>query len=539
MRTDDTATLLVGLALASGAEFFHTPDGDAYVRIPVRGHHEILAVLGRGLRQWLSQVFHATSGKVPNSSALSDAVTQLAGRSRFEGAEYPVFVRVAAGSDVVWLDLGGPNWNAIRVSADGWDLVSDPPIRFRRSKGLLALPEPIPGTIDALRPFVNVSDDDQFVLLVAWLTAALRGRKPFPVLSVTGEQGSAKTTLCGFQRRLIDPNVAPTRLMPREPRDLMVAASNSYILSFDNVSQIPPWLSDALCCLATGIGFATRELYTDADEAIFTVARPVMLNGITDIVTRPDLLDRALLVTLKNIPDDERRSEAELEADFTAAHPVILGALLGAVSAALRDEHAVHLASRPRMADFVTIAVAACAALPWPADAFLSSYANNRDGAIGAVLEGDPVADAVIVLAEAGWAGTATELLEAINEHTPEARRGRRWFTRGKELSAVLRRLAPALRRTGVLIDFGGIERGRSHRLIHIRKAGDDAVTAVTRNRGGLVTAAGGGQVTPSVAEAVSNAAVTPVTAPPETFSLTQDSEFDTEPAWDDDWGRV
>ena len=100
--------------------------------------------------------------------------------------------------------------------------------------------------------------------------------------------------------------------------------------AFDNVSALQPWLSDALCRLATGGGFGTRRLRTDQDEVLFDGARPIILNGIEDVVTRPDLADRAMFLTLEPIPEERRRPEAEFWAAFEAERPDILGALLDA-----------------------------------------------------------------------------------------------------------------------------------------------------------------------------------------------------------------
>src|SRR5262249_30177683 len=131
-------------------------------------------------------------------------------------------------------------------------------------------------------------------LVVSWLLAALRPVGPYPVLVVYGEQGSAKSSLVRVLRALVDPNTAALRRPPREERDLVIAATNGWLIALDNLSHLPDWLSDGLCCLATGSGFATRELYTDADEAIFAARRPVVLNGIEEVATRGDLLDRAI-----------------------------------------------------------------------------------------------------------------------------------------------------------------------------------------------------------------------------------------------------
>ena len=183
-----------------------------------------------------------------------------------------------------------------------------------------------------LRPFLNVSTDQDFVLIVSWILAALRNKGPYPVIVLSGEQGSAKSFFSAILRALLDPNAAPLRALPREDRDLFIAATNGHVLTFDNVSGLPAWISDTLCRLATGGGFAVRQLYTDQDEILFDATRPVVLNGIEDIVTRPDLADRGLFLTLEPIPEERRKPEKALWAAFNHARPQILGALLDAVS---------------------------------------------------------------------------------------------------------------------------------------------------------------------------------------------------------------
>ena len=168
------------------------------------------------------------------------------------------------------------------------------------------------GSVQALRSFLNVRSDSDFVLVIAWALACLRNRGPYPVIVLSGEQGSAKSTFLAILRALLDPNTALLRALPREDRDLFIAASNGHVLAFDNVSGLPAWGSDTLCRLATGGGFAVRQLYSDQDEALFDATRPVALNGIEDIVTRPDLADRALFLTLEPIPEECRRPEKEL-----------------------------------------------------------------------------------------------------------------------------------------------------------------------------------------------------------------------------------
>src|SRR6266404_1787694 len=117
---------------------------------------------------------------------------------------------------------------------------------------------------------------------------------------------------------------APVRALPREERELMIAANNGYLLAFDNLSGLPTWLSDALCRLASGGSFAVRQLYTDDDEVLFQAARPLLVNGIEDVISRADLADRGIFLTLAPIGEQQRRSETELWREFEIARPHIL-----------------------------------------------------------------------------------------------------------------------------------------------------------------------------------------------------------------------
>src|SRR5262249_5172222 len=150
-------------------------------------------------------------------------------------------------------DLGDESWRAVEIDATGWRVIDNPPVRFRRAGGMRALPVPVPGgSVQTLRSFLNVRSDADFVLVVAWMLACLRNRGPYPVLALSGEQGSAKSTFSAMLRALLDPNGAPLRALPREDHHLFFAANNAHVLVFDNVSGLPAWISDTLCRLATG-----------------------------------------------------------------------------------------------------------------------------------------------------------------------------------------------------------------------------------------------------------------------------------------------
>ncbi len=458
------------IELAQEAELFHAPDGTGFADLNINGHRETWPIRAKGFRRWLARRFFETTQGAPSSEALQSALNVIEAKAHFDASERSVHIRVGGLDGRLYFDLGDETWRAVEIDTTGWRVIDNPPVRFRRAAGMKALPMPVPGgSVETLRSFLNVQSDADFVLVVAWALAVLRNRGPYPVIVLSGEQGSAKSTFSAILRALLDPNTAPLRALPREDRDLFIAASNGHVLAFDNVSGLPAWISDTLCRLATGGGFAVRQLYTDQDEVLFDAARPVILNGIEDIVTRPDLADRAVFLTLEPIPEDRRRSEQELWAAFEAECPRILGVLLDAVVQGLRRLPETRLDKLPRMADFALFATA-CETALWPAGTFWSAYCGNRDEAVEGVIDADPIAAAVrIVMAtRTEWTGTASDLLGALAEAAGErVAKSKTWPDSPRALAGRLRRAAPFLRKIGIEISFGREGRART-RTIHI-----------------------------------------------------------------------
>lgn len=283
-------------------------------------------------------------------------------------------------------------------------------------------------------------------------------------------------------RALIDPNKAALRSEPRNEQDLMIAATNGWLIALDNLSRVQAWLSDSFCRLSTGGGFATRELYANDEEILYDAMRPVLLNGIEELATRSDLLDRALVLNLPTIPERMRRSEADVWSEFESARPLILGALLNAVSMAVRNIGSVRLPILPRMADFALWTTAAEPALELKAGTFLAAYTSNRRAANDLALEASPVASAIekLVEREKVWSGTASELLAEVNLLTDEdLQHQRNWPKSPQSMSGVLKRIAPNLRATGINVVVGKTREGGSgRRIIRLERLGDSSSQA-------------------------------------------------------------
>jgi hypothetical protein len=298
---------------------------------------------------------------------------------------------------------------------------------------LRPLPEPEEGgSIEDLRSLINVADDGDFVLIVAWLLDALSNDGAHPVLVINGGEGTAKSTLVEILQALIDPSWARLDGLPNTERQFK--AAEGYLRPYDNVSSISAKISDALCRLSTG-----RPAY------------PIILNGIDNLVMRPELADRCLFVNAAPVSDRQRRSLLEIRATFEKMRPKILGALLDAVVCGLRALPTTRLDEKPRMADFALWATA-CEGALWPKGTFMAAYLDNRTEAAEKLIETDVVATAVqaFMANRASWSGTATELDTRLRMAAGNLEGTKGWPALPQFLAARLRALASSLSKVGI-----------------------------------------------------------------------------------------
>jgi len=453
------------LMIARKSTFFYGPDKRVYAEISVDNHHETWPVRSTAFKSWLTQKFFKITETAPNSESMNAALNAICAMAIFEGHQEDVYIRTASVDDRLYVDLCNDEWAVVEIDKEGWRVLKESPVRFIRSPGMLALPQPLPlGDINALRPLLNITGEDMFVLTVAWLLGALCHSSQYPILVILGPYGSAKSSFCEFMRKIVDPNVSLLRTLPKDERDLYISAVNSYTLAFDNISKITNSMSDALCRMATGGGFSTRTLYTDDEEKIFTATRPVILNGIEDIVTRSDLADRCLTITLDRIPETGRLLKKEVESRFHAALPDILGALFTAMSHGLKNLPNVQHENLPRMADFARWATA-CEGAFWPKGTFMKAYNANRRLAMDIALENCAVARAIMDLMDSRtvWTGSASEFLEHFKEY-PEHTTQSDWPRNPEGVAGAIRRMSIALEAQGIKVETGGRETTRQRK---------------------------------------------------------------------------
>jgi hypothetical protein len=400
------------------------------------------------------------------AQAWSDAQGSLEATAVHDGKCRDVHLRVAAFEGRAIIDLGDDTGAAVEVTADGWSVIHDSPVRFRRPGAMRPLPRPEPGgSLELLRGYLHVVEE-ALPLVLSFLLNALAGRQPYPILDFHGEQDSSKSTVTRFCKQIVDDTKSPTRSLPKDEGELAIAAENSYVLAFGNLSNIPAWASDALCRTSDGDGLGKRALYENRGEVVFEGARPIILNGIAEAPRRPDLLDRTYLVECRPLDDAERRERNELWAAFERDRPAILGFLLDAVATAFAHLPDVHLERLPRMADAARFAIAAEPALGLVPGTMLAAIELSRDSATAVAFETSAVAQAVVAFYddEGPWQGPLSELLEQLTRRFGDKKLPTSWPSSARGLSGELTRLSPVLRARGVPVSqVGGSGRNRRH----------------------------------------------------------------------------
>ena len=457
---------------------WHDQNKQTYATIKIEGHQENWLLRGPNFARFVKHLIYINTDEPLKDETWNAMRDVLEAEAQFKCPCHTTAIRLAKMGDAIYLDLANENWRVVRVTADGWNIINaeDCPIKFLRTSQTGALPDPEgDGDLNRLGRMLNLPNHKARILVFAWLLGVFQPDQPQVVLSITGEQGSAKTTTVKLLQTLIDPNAMIGRRPPKNEEDLFIAAKNGFILSFDNLSQLTSWMSDALCNLATGGGIAKRKLYTDDEECIIHARRPIILNGISDVASRPDLLERCICIHLSPIGNEHRRTEDEIMAEFREAHPRLLGALLTIVSVGLRNLPHVTLDCLPRMADFAKWILACEPAMPLSPGDFMVAYNENISTQHLNALESSLLAEAVRQLLENErkkvFECDVTTLLSRLNNLVDLSGSQRKyWPNTPRGLISQLQRIMPNLRAIGIHVEDIGRDPTTRRRKIRFSK---------------------------------------------------------------------
>lgn len=472
------------IELCTGIELFHCPNKKTYATIHINSHLETYSLRSNDFKMWLLKAYYDENKSAPGDNALKMAIQTLEAKALHEGFTQDVYLRVSHQKDIVYLDLLDESWRVIKITSSGWEVLDNSPVKFIREPGMLPLPIPqksyLPKfSIEDLKDFLNVSTSDDFKLLIAWVLQAIGITGPYLILVLYGEQGTSKSTSVRILRSFIDPNNSPVRRPPKNSDDLIASANSNYVVAIDNISKLSNELSDNLCVLSTGAGFAKRKLYTDAEEHIIKVKRPITINGIDEFVARGDLASRSIIINLPVIPKCERKPEKNLWEELDQKYSYLFEIILTAVSEGLKNLNSIELDEYPRMADAWKFITAAETGLGWKRGSCLKAFQDNQKNANEVVLNSSILYPFVKEMADSFFEGTAQELLDRLKSYSSNMDFSeKRYFPKnGSTLSGQLRRLSPSFRETGEInIEFVQTSGSNSKKIIKISWINNNSV---------------------------------------------------------------
>src|SRR4030095_1377268 len=424
--------------------------------------------------------------KAPNAEALQSAIGLLDSLARFDGKTAAVHLRTAWHNGALYYDLCDSEWRTVRIDRNGWQIVPNAEVKFIRYSHMAAQVEPqAGGDLDWLFEFVNVQERHGRELIKSFLPVALIPDIPRPCLAMHGDQGSGKTSTARRLRSLIDPsNMAMLRC--KDDAETVQGLAHHYAPIIDNLSNLPEWLSDTLSRAVTGEGFTKRALYTNADDYVFAYKRVFILTGISLVITKPDLLDRSIIIPLERIPNHARRDEQLLDKQFEDARPHLFGAMLTMLSGAIREYPNIIPGELPRMADFAKWAMAVARGQGRDPATFIADFTTNVERQNEEALGSSVVANVLLALLtdREEWIGPSHKLYAEQKDKAEEMKIPTKSFPGSSAaMGRRLREIRPNLAAIGWRIDFKPTAK---EKLITIsRHNKKNAVTAVTAQNDG------------------------------------------------------
>jgi energy-coupling factor transporter ATP-binding protein EcfA2 len=414
MSQKDDAIQIVNDILDSKAIVFHDQYNTAYIA-PKGDGSDVMKIGSSEFKSYLSGELWGKYTDVISTTLINTVVQTLQGIARHKGEKKLLDARAHYDGSTLLYDLGKL---CIEVSRQGWKLVPNPPIVFRRFSHQKKQSVPVNGELNDLKQFINIKNEDDILLFLVFTVAAFLPGFPHPILVLHGPQGAGKSTPMRVLKELIDPSSIQGVSAPKDEAGFAHLASRHYLLMLDNLSGMPTWLSDSLARASTGDGFSKRALYTDDDDVVMKIQRTIMMNGINQVITKADLLDRSILIKVERIEPSKRMSEDQFWKKFEEKRAGILGGIFDTIVLAMKLLPDVDLKELPRMADFTKWGYAIAEAAGYEGEDFLRAYSNNIDQQNQEAIEASPVAQAIIEFMKdkENWSGTAASLLQRINQ---------------------------------------------------------------------------------------------------------------------------
>ncbi|KQU58723.1 hypothetical protein ASG66_17030 [Bacillus sp. Leaf406] len=405
------------IRLGNQAEYFQDDLEEAYAAVEISTHREIIKIKSHKFKKWLTKQYYEETLRAPSVEAMNQAIGVMEMMATYGGVKHNLNLRVAEKENAFYYDLSNKDWAVVKITPNQNEILTKPPLLFTRNKNMRAQVTPnFQGDLKQILKHVQIKNPDDQLLYLVYLVTCLIPNIPHTVLAFSGEKGASKSTSLRMTRQIVDPAVQELLTMPKSIQDLALSLANNYMPCFDNLDGITSAQSDLLCITSTGGGFSKRTLFTDDDETLLELLRCVGMTGINVVVTKPDLIDRSIIIELDRIPQNERKEERVIWDAFERDKASIIGGALRALSQAMEIYPTVQLKELPRMADFTRWGWAIAEALGYGGDKFIKAYTNNRSKANEEAIMSHPVAAAIIALMrdKIHWSGSVAELLKQL-----------------------------------------------------------------------------------------------------------------------------
>lgn len=445
--------------------FYHDRAEAPYVSVIKDGITKYMEVYGNDYKKYIRYMYYARYQKAVPKDALQRVLDTLAVKAQVEGEEITPVYRCAYNDGKIYYYLADREQTVICIDENGYRVIAESPVPFikRQNMAEQVLPEESDISLKKLgmRYWKFATAEDRimhWVLLISRFIA--EGSQP--LIYYFGDRGSAKSTSMKLDKMIIDPSEIDIKALPKNIPDVIASVTNQYMVCFDNVSQISDELSNIFCVVATHGYYSKRRLYSNNEECAIKLNARVSFSGITNLSTKPDLIDRLVCLKLNRIDSEKRRTETEIMENFKKDLPHILDGIFITLSKAIPIYNKLNLERLPRMADFAKWGYAIAEALGYGGDKFMRIYEKNQNELLENMVSEDAVITVLIEMMKKRhyFRGKVTELLSILTTMAEDMNLDIRvgW---ARDASALSRRLYES---QSVLSMFGiGIHRGKAN----------------------------------------------------------------------------
>lgn len=410
-------------------------------------------------KKWVTGEYYRETSEGLTGESMNTILATIHAIAAHDSPELPISKqRIACYEGRYYLYLADESQTVIEYSATGWYICENPPVKFvfDKYKAPLPIPRRDDGKIDTLWDLARINNIPDQLVVTAVLVKALVPGGTDPILAISGYAGSGKTTTANCLRSLVDP-FTKGKVLAKIPEidHIAIHAMQRRILAIDNISYITADQSDTLCNVSTGGGFSKRTLFSDSEETILDVQNLTILTSIGNVVTKPDLLERSIVIDMTRITDDERESESSLSQGLELHHAEILGRLLDITVAALHYRDTAESPRYSRMVEFSHLGEGVEQYLDYQPGSMRSRMAAGVEIANEIAIESSPVASIIRewMGIEGKWEGTTAELLNILKTHAKKSELAGTLPKTANSLGGELKKCESALAQCGIVIE--------------------------------------------------------------------------------------